>query len=185
RADVSRGDRSGDLPDPGGTLADRRQAAQPVVVPARPGRVGTRPEAGAAGAFEPARHALDGTERPGCRDPRHRRACVDRLQRLTRLHPHAGARGGVALRARPRRDAGRHSLGSSTPRYVSRTTAPVSATRPATISRGCLDSRTVSAKARPSRIRTARISPPPTINAGRRTTYREVPEAATRFTPMR
>src|SRR5207253_5890422 len=99
--------------------------------------------------------------------------------------PHAGDRRGVALRARPRRDAGRHSLGSSTPRYVSRTTAPVSATRPATISRGCLDSRTVSAKARPSRIRTARTSPPPTINAGRRTTYREIPEAATRFTTMR
>ena len=92
------------------------------------------------GPVEPARHALDGPERARRRHPRHRRAHVDRLQRLTRLHPDAGARGGVALRARPRRDAGRHSLGSlarsSTPRYVSSTIAPASPSRPRKISRG-------------------------------------------------
>ena len=57
-----------------------------------------------------------GLDAAGRRHPRHDRADVDRLQRLARLHPDAGARGGVALRARPRRHARRHSLGSSTPR---------------------------------------------------------------------
>ena len=72
---------------------------------------------------------------------------VDRLQRLTRLHPDAGARGGVAVRARPRRDARRHSLRAARRRDRSAATiAPASATRPPRIRRGWPDSRTVSAK---------------------------------------
>ena len=52
-------------------------------------RVGQRAEARPARPVEPARHTLDGPERTRRRHPRHRRADVDRLQRLARLHPHA------------------------------------------------------------------------------------------------
>ena len=103
-------------PTPRRPLADHGQAAEPLVVSADDERVGQGAEAGAAGTVEPARHALDGARRCRRRHPRHDRADVDRLQRVARLHPDAGARGGVALRARPRRHARRHSLGSSTPR---------------------------------------------------------------------
>src|SRR5690349_6640313 len=140
--------------------------------------MGQGAQARAARAVEPARHPLDGPQRARRRHPRHRRTRLDRLQRLTRLRADAGPRRGVAVRARPGRHARRHSLGSSTPSHVSRITAPVSATTPATITRGWLDSRTVSTNARPSRISTAPTSPAPTISAGSKITKREKPEAA-------
>ncbi len=66
------------------------------------------PQAGAARAGKPARDALDGPERAGCRHPRHGRAVVDRPLGVARLHPDAGAVRGMAVRARQRRDAGLH-----------------------------------------------------------------------------
>ena len=78
-------------PTPRGTLPHRRQVPQPVVVPADLELVGAGAEACAARAVEPARHALDGHLGPRRRDPRHRRAGLDRLQRLARLRADAGA----------------------------------------------------------------------------------------------
>jgi hypothetical protein len=68
-----------DLPDAGRALAHRRDVEEPVVVPTDAGLLGEGPQAGAARPVEPARHPLDGAERPRCRHSRHRRARVDRL----------------------------------------------------------------------------------------------------------
>ncbi len=58
-------------PTPLGHFADRRQAEEPVVVPADPGLVGGRGTACPARPRQPARHALDGTERARRGYPRH------------------------------------------------------------------------------------------------------------------
>ena len=77
-------------PTPAGALLDRRQVDQPDVVSADAGRLGGRPEPGAAWAGQPARHALDGPVGARDRDPRHRRAELDRVERLSRMRPDAG-----------------------------------------------------------------------------------------------
>ena len=88
-ADVPRRHRPVGLPDAARPLPHRRQVGEPVVVPADLG-VGAGLRARAAGPGQPARHALDGPLVAGRRHPRHARTRVDRLQRLARLHPHAG-----------------------------------------------------------------------------------------------
>ena len=110
RARLRRRHRPGDLSDAARQLADRRQVAQPVVVPAELA-VGEGREAGPAGAGKPARHALDGPLGDRRRHPRHAGRRLDRLLGLARLHPHAHPRGGVALQPRDRRHAGLHRLG--------------------------------------------------------------------------
>ena len=96
-------------PTPLGRLHDRRQVAEPVVVPAELA-VGEGREAGPAGAGQPARHALDGPLRARRRHPRHARRRLDRLLGLARLHPHAHPRRRVALQ--PRRRSARRSSSS-------------------------------------------------------------------------
>src|SRR5262249_27896958 len=66
--------------------------------------------AGAPRAEQPARHEGDGPRGARRRDPRDRRAGLDRMERVTRLHPDAGCRRRVALRSRQDRDDGVHRL---------------------------------------------------------------------------
>ena len=101
--------RLGPVPLPGRHVVDRRQAAESVVAPARLG-VGQGCEADSARAGEPARHALDGSFGRRGRYPRNARRGLDRLLGLARLHPHARARGGVAVQAGRHRHPGRHRL---------------------------------------------------------------------------
>src|SRR5581483_4102519 len=103
-------DRPGDLPNPGGPVAHRRHVEEPLVVSADAGCVGEGPAARSARPGQPARHTLDGPERAGGRHSRHRRADVDRLQRLARVHPDGGAGRRVALRPRRSRNHGLHRL---------------------------------------------------------------------------
>ena len=100
-------------PTPLGRWHDRRQVAQPVVVPAELG-VGQGREADPAGPGQPARHALDGPVGERRRHPRHARRRLDRLLGLARLHPDAHPRRGVALQPRDRR----HARSSSSPREM-------------------------------------------------------------------
>src|SRR5205823_4019138 len=99
-ARLSGRDRPGELSDAARSLPGRRQVAEPVVVPTQL-TLGTGVEAGAAGAWQPARDPLDGPERAGRRDPRHARRGLDRLLRLARLHQDADSGRRMALPARP------------------------------------------------------------------------------------
>src|SRR5205823_2470166 len=68
-------------------------------------------EADPARPRQPARHALDGTQRARRRHPRDPRRRVDRLLALAWVHPDAHSRRGVAVRARPDRDPRLHRPG--------------------------------------------------------------------------
>src|SRR5581483_570728 len=171
RARLPRRDGPVDLPDPVGAVADRRQAGEPMVDPAAV-TVGGGREAGSAGARESARDTVDGPQRRGRRHSRHPGRRLDRLLRVARLHQDAHLRGRVALPARRRRHAGRHSLGSSTPRYVSTATAPTSTARPARIARLWPLSRTDCANARPSSRATPATIPTPMTITGASTISR-------------
>jgi hypothetical protein len=96
-AHLRRCDRTVDLSDATGHLARRRHAAKPLVAPAR-FTVGEGPEADPAGPRKPPRHPLDGARRGRRGHARHAGRRIDRLLGVTRLHPDAHPRRGVALR---------------------------------------------------------------------------------------
>src|SRR5215211_8852810 len=75
--------------------------------------MGTGCEADSAGAWKPPWYALDGSHCSRRRHPRHARRRFARLLAVARVHPDGDSRGGVAVRAGPRRDARLHRRGLS------------------------------------------------------------------------
>ena len=153
--------------------ADRAPRPRPRRRSSRPPRACRRAGTGRARAARPR----------GTAGPRRRRRgragrAPKRSPRRRRARPRAPPpRRGRTVRAarfrspsrpstvRPRSD-GPIRAAESTPSQVRITIAPTTAASPPRIQRGCSDSRTVAANARPSRMKTPAISPTPTTNDG-------------------
>ena len=180
RAHLPGRDRPGDLPDARRRLADREQAARPVVVSADLRRVGEGAEAGAARPVEPARDALDGPDRARRRHPRHRRstrrsATAPRTAASGCTSPTPSGSSSTCASARP---SSFSRQGDAEPRQHDHEADERQ--QAAEIHLGCPDSRTVAANARPSRISTAPTRPMPITSAGSQMTRRSQLEAAAR-----